>query len=120
MGYIYSLTVLLLAAPSGIVIGYHALGGTVSAVAFIVLGLLWFAFTLLALMNARRRKWVLHRNFMIRSYALSLSAVSLRLFKLVIVAIWAPAPMDVYLVVAWLGWVINALVAEVIIKVKAR
>jgi hypothetical protein len=57
---------------------------------------------------------------MIRSYALTLSAISLRLFKYIIVFIWHPLPMDTYRIVAWLGWVVNLIIAEIIIHKKAR
>jgi hypothetical protein len=52
---------------------------------------------------------------MYRSYALTLSAISLRVFKLVIVALFHPNPMDVYVLVAWLGWVVNLGIAEFLI-----
>ena len=45
--------------------------------------------------------------------ALTLSAISLRLLKWGIVAVWAPPPMDAYRVVAWLGWGLNLLIVEV-------
>ena len=38
--------VLFLAAPSGLVIGYYANGGLISKIAFILLSILWFFFTL--------------------------------------------------------------------------
>ena len=59
-----------------------------------------------------------HRKWMMRSYALTLSAITLRLWKWGIVKVFEPRPMDVYRVVAWLGWVLNALVAEYIIRRK--
>jgi hypothetical protein len=52
---------------------------------------------------------------MIRSFALALSAITLRAWKYVIVAALQPRPMDVYVVAAWLGWALNLAVAEWII-----
>jgi hypothetical protein len=49
---------------------------------------------------------------MLRSYALTLSAVTLRLWKWGIVAVFAPPPMDTYRLVAWLGWLGNLLLVE--------
>ena len=57
---------------------------------------------------------------MIRSYALTLSAISLRLFKWIIVFIWAPPPMDTYRIVAWLGWVFNLVLVECWIILEKR
>jgi hypothetical protein len=52
---------------------------------------------------------------MIRSYALTLSAITLRAWKYAITNTVEVPPMDVYRAVAWLGWVVNLGVAEYII-----
>ncbi len=118
LGYLYITVVLLMAGPSGFVLGVHANGGWTSQTAFVLLAILWIAFTLMALYYALKKQWNKHRNFMIRSYALTLSAITLRLWKFVIVFIWDPLPMDTYRIVAWLGWVLNLLIAELIIYKK--
>ena len=56
-----------------------------------------------------------HQQFMIRSYALTLSALTLRLWKYWIVYLFQPRPLDVYMMVAWLGWIPNLLLAEYLI-----
>ena len=96
MGWTYIVVLLLFSAPSGLVMGYHANGGWTSQLSFILLGVLWIYTTLKSLRFAIRKDWKRHQNFMIRSYALTLSAISLRLFKWIIVAIWHPLPMDIY------------------------
>jgi uncharacterized membrane protein len=114
-GYIYAVAVVLLAGPSGLVIGIYANGGISSQVAFCLLAVLWMYFTFKAVTSIRARKTDEHRRWMIRSFALALSAITLRAWKYVIVAAFEPRPMDVYVVVAWLGWVLNLIVAEWII-----
>jgi hypothetical protein len=52
---------------------------------------------------------------MLRSFALTLSAITLRIWKVVLVALFQPKPMDVYRWVAWLGWVVNLILIEFII-----
>lgn len=118
MGWVYVVIILLAAAPSGIVMGWHANGGWTSQSSFVILGILWFVFTSLALYFAIKKNWKQHREFMIRSFALTLSAITLRFWKWVIVALFHPPPMDVYRIVAWLGWVLNLLIAEWIIRQK--
>ncbi len=115
MGGLYLWVVLLLAAPSGLLIGLHANGGFWSQLAFCLLAILWFAFSWLAWRAAKRKDWTAHRDFMIRSFALALSAITLRMWKYALVALFQPRPMDVYRWVAWLGWVINLAIAEMII-----
>jgi hypothetical protein len=53
---------------------------------------------------------------MIRSYALTLSALTLRAWKWSITNTVELPPMDVYRAVAWLGWVPNLLIAELLIR----
>jgi len=120
LGWAYISILLVFSAPSGLVLGYHANGGWTSQLAFILLSVLWFYTTIQALRYAINKDWTKHRDFMIRSYALTLSAISLRLFKYIIVYIWHPLPMDTYRTVAWLGWVVNLVIAEIIIYKKAQ
>jgi uncharacterized membrane protein len=119
-GWSYIIILLVFSAPSGLVLGYHANGGWTSQLAFLLLGVLWIYTTAKALRYALKKDWTKHRNFMMRSYALTLSAISLRLFKYIIVFIWHPPPMDTYRIVAWLGWVVNLVIAEIIIHKKAQ
>lgn len=119
LGKLYIFVVLFLAGPSGLVMAYYANGGIVSQIAFTILSLLWIFFTYTAYKKARNREFTEHQYYMYRSYALTLSAVSLRLFKWIIVNLFHPAPMDAYILVAWLGWIVNLLIAETLI-VNAR
>jgi len=120
LGWGYITILLLFSAPSGLVLGWHANGGWSSQLAFILLSILWIYTTVQALRYALKKDWTKHKNFMIRSYALTLSAISLRLFKYIIVLIWQPPPMDTYRIVAWLGWIVNLCLAEWIIKQKSQ
>ena len=112
LGKGYVLLILFVASPSGLVMAWYANGGLSSQVSFSLQAILWFVFTWIALQRARQQDWRGHQRFMLRSYALTLSAVSLRLFKWIIVSTWAWPPMDTYRLVAWLGWVVNLLVVE--------
>lgn len=115
MGYLYLGIVVFLAGPSGLVLAIHANGGWSSQLAFSLLAILWLVFSIIAWQKIKQKDWAGHRNFMIRSFALSLSAITLRLWKYALVAIFAPRPMEVYRWVAWLGWVVNLVIAEWII-----
>lgn len=112
LGKLYIALILLIAAPGGLVMGYHANGGWGAQLSFCLQAVLWFLFTWRAYTLARSKNWPAHRAFMLRSFALTLSAVSLRLWKWGLVAIFAPPPMDTYRMVAWLGWLGNLFVVE--------
>jgi uncharacterized membrane protein len=116
LGYIYVVDVLLITGPAGLVMGFYANGGLWSRIAFVLLAVLWIYFTAMALVKAKQKNFKAHRNYMIRSYALTLSAITLRAWKYGITNTMTLPPMDVYRVVAWVGWVGNLLIAELIIR----
>jgi len=114
-GRMYVFLILSLAGPSGLIIGFYANGGIVSRISFCLLASLWIYFTYMAYYHARQRNFVAHKAFMYRSFALTVSALTLRAWKYTLVGVFHPHPMDVYRVVAWLGWVPNLLLAEYLI-----
>ena len=114
-GYIYAVDVLFITGPAGLIMGFYANGGLPSKIAFVTLAIGWITFTTIAVLKAKSGDFVSHRNFMIRSYALTLSAVTLRAWKWGINNSFELPPMDVYRAVAWLGWVPNILFAEFLI-----
>lgn len=121
MGYIYITDVLLITGPAGLLMGFYANGGITSRIAFVSLALLWIFFTATALIKARQKNFKAHRKYMIRSYALTLSAITLRAWKYALTNSFELPPMDVYRSVAWLGWVVNLGVAEYIIyRIKLK
>jgi len=115
MGYIYVADVLLITGPAGLIMGFYANGGLYSRIAFVMLAALWIFFTLMALIKAKQKDFKAHRRFMIRSYALTLSALTLRAWKYAITNTMEVPPMDVYRIVAWLGWVGNLAFAEILL-----
>lgn len=115
-GYVYVTDVLLITGPAGLLMGFYANGGLPSKISFVTLAIGWITFTAIALAKAKKGDFVSHRNFMIRSYALTLSAVTLRAWKWAITNSVELPPMDVYRAVAWLGWVPNIIIAELLIR----
>jgi uncharacterized membrane protein len=115
LGYIYAIDVLFITGPAGLIMGFYANGGITSKVAFVTLAILWITCTATAVKKAKEGDYDAHRDFMIRSYALTLSALTLRAWKWSINNSVELPPMDVYRAVAWLGWVPNILLAEFII-----
>lgn len=115
-GWMYAAVVILLAGPSGLYMGVYANGGLISQISFILLAVLWISFTLIAVIKAVQGDYKSHREFLIRSFALTVSAITLRAWKYLLVFLFEPRPMDVYQIVAWLGWIPNLILAELIIR----
>ena len=96
VGWLYVVVTILLAGPSGLVLGIYANGGVTSQIAFCTLAILWMLFTIKATIEVSRRRIAAHRRWMIRSFALALSAITLRAWKVLLVYLFHPRPMDVY------------------------
>jgi len=119
-GRIYAWDILFINFPSGMILAIYANGAWHTSMAFIILDCLWFIFTLKAVLDARKGRISSHRNFMIRSYALTCSAITLRAWKMVLSNSFDIDPMTLYMMDAWLGFVPNLLLAECIIALKYR
>ena len=118
VGKIYAYDIMIVNFPAGLIMAIYANGHLPSKIAFLILDILWFAFTYKAVVAARKGDIKTHRQFMIRSYALTFSAITLRLWKIVFTH---TLPLDIptiYMVDAWMGFVPNLLFAEWYIRTR--
>jgi uncharacterized membrane protein len=120
IGKMYAYNILLINFPAGMMLAICANGHLPSKIAFITLDILWFIFTAKAVACIREGNIKKHKEFMIRSYALTLSAVSLRLWKQVFIHVSSIDTNTIYMIDAWLGFIPNLLVAEWIIRTKKQ
>ena len=74
--------------------------------------------TAMAWTSAVRRDFVAHERWMIRSFALTLAAVTLRLYLPIAPVLGYPF-MPAYVAISWLCWVPNLIVAELLFVPKA-
>jgi uncharacterized membrane protein len=118
IGKLYVVIVLFINVPSGFILAIYANGFLPSKIAFLVLDILWCWFTYMAWHSVINKKFKEHRNYMIRSYALTFSAVTLRTWKLVLSSLFIMEPIHIYMIIAWLGFVPNLLFAEWLIRKK--
>lgn len=117
MGWVYLVIVTTISGPAAFIMGWYANGGLPARTSFTLLAFLWVIFTLYAGYYAVRKKFQLHGAYMFRSYALTLSALTLRTYTylLSLTAIHASA-RDLYITTAWLSWVPNLILAEILIR----
>lgn len=116
MGKLYVALLLLISAPSGLIMAYYANGGIWVKVSFMILTPLWWWFTYKGYTTIRDKKVVAHRRWMIRSYALTLSAISLRAYQFLFSYVDIVDPQFQYLLVSWISWVGNLCIAELYIQ----
>jgi uncharacterized membrane protein len=117
LGRTYVVAVLA-AGVGGLLMAPIAEGGPVAQLGFTVLALELLGATAMAFTMITRGRIAAHRAWMIRSYALIFSAVSFRLWLLL--TLTGLPRQDLYVVDTWLAPLVNLLVAEVLIGLRAR
>lgn len=120
LGLLYWISVLLFAAPSGLYMAIFANGGFWAKCSFGLTALLWFIFTAHAIIAIKKNQPHKHQHQMIRSYALTLSAISLRLLALALPFLIHLSAKQSYTLIAWLSWIPNLFIAEWIIYSKTK
>jgi uncharacterized membrane protein len=120
IGRIYAYDILVINFPTGMVLAVCANGLLPGRIAFVLLDCLWFSFTLIAVAAARNGQIARHREFMIRSYALTLSAITLRTWKLILSHSFHIDAVHLYMIEAWMGFMPNLLFAEWWIRSRVR
>lgn len=115
LGKIYVLTVLLLAAPSGLILALYANGGLAAKVGFSMQCVVWWLTTWAAWREIEQKNWLAHSDMMIRSFAVTLAAMSLRTESYAMYYFFQTKPIETYLTVVWTSWVGNLLIAELLI-----
>jgi uncharacterized membrane protein len=113
MGRIYLVSVFL-SGGAGLVMATVSDGGLSTHFGFGLLAVLWLISSFMAYLRVRQKDIVNHRRWMIRSYSLTLAAVTLRLWIPILSASGAEFE-SVYLTVSWLAWVPNLVIAEWVI-----
>jgi len=114
LGWIYCAAVLLGWCAS-LWIAPHAQTGWVAAAGFLTLSAAWIVTTGLAVRFILRGDAITHRRWMIRSYALTAAAITLRIYLPLSIAFHWPFSIA-YPAIAWLCWIPNALAAEVYLR----
>lgn len=114
MGWIYCGAVLLGWCAS-LWIAPHSQTGWVASAGFLTLGAFWILSTSLAVKFIVQGDANRHRRWMIRSYALTAAAITLRIYlPFVFVFHWPFA--IAYPAIAWLCWIPNAIAAEIYLR----
>lgn len=120
IGKFYVINILLINFPSGMILAVYANGLIPGKAAFIILDCLWFYFTYRAYIAIRKNKVREHKEFMIRSFALTFSAITLRTWKIILSNSFQLDPLTLYMIDAWMGFVPNLLFAEWLIRRKRQ
>lgn len=105
----------LVGGVAGGAIALGTTGGLVAGFGFLGLAVAWVATTAVALLKIRQRDVAAHQRWMLRSFALTFAAVTLRLYLGVTGAAGADYE-TAYAVIAWVSWIPNLVVIELWIR----
>jgi uncharacterized membrane protein len=118
-GRIYLSVGVLIGGLAGVFLAFHAYGGAAARAGFAGLALAWLLSGLFAYRAIRRREVGLHRRWMVRNFALTFAAVTLRLYLPASVVLGVPFELA-YPAIAWLCWVPNIVVAQLFLNSTHR
>lgn len=105
----------LASALAGLWIAPYVESGAAATAGFAALAALWLFFTVEGFRNARAARFADHRRWMILSFALTFSAVTLRL-QIFAFGAFGLGYDDVSRILAWSCWVPNLIVAALILR----
>ncbi len=111
VGRVYVLGVLV-GGGAGLILSSRSAAGPIATAGFGSLAVLWIGFTLAGWRAAVQGRIADHRRWMIRSWALTLAAVTLRIY-LPLVQVFDLDFLPWYRAISFLAWVPNLMLAEV-------
>ncbi|HXC05731.1 MAG TPA: DUF2306 domain-containing protein, partial [Bacteroidia bacterium] len=119
-GKIYVFVVLIIGAPTGFYMTFFAKGGFAERACFMAMAVFWFYTTYKGFKSAAvDRNFLAHKFWMIRSYAMALTAVSFRVYHILFLLL-GYSNYDNYAVSLWISVLGNAAIAEFIILLQSR
>jgi uncharacterized membrane protein len=118
LGRLYLGVGVLIGGLAGLYMAFHAFGGLASQLGFACLALAWLYSGARAYAAVRAGDIASHRRWMVRNFALAFAAVTLRIYLPAAMASGAAFELA-YPAIAWLCWVPNLLVAELLFNRRA-
>jgi len=115
LGYVYAFSVTLSGLVS-VYLSFFTTGGWISGIGLLVLDVLWVSSTWIGVGKIAAKNLKAHKRWMLRSYALTFAAVTLRLLLVPLEMVTGGRVELSFRIVAWASWLINLLVVELVIR----
>ena len=109
----------LVGGAAGLILAPGSHAGPIASAGFGSLGAIWIGVTLMGWRAAMQGRFTEHRRWMIRSWALTLAAVTLRLYLPTVMVLDLPF-LPWYRAISFLAWVPNLVVAELWLRRRSR
>ncbi|PHR17000.1 MAG: hypothetical protein COA38_21415 [Fluviicola sp.] len=120
LGKIYIGSILFVSGPTGLYLAFFAEGGQYSTIGFILMAMAWMIPTYIAFQRILKGDVQGHHNWMIRSYCMTLSGVTLRLFTPIASRYFDFDYDTTFILSAYVPWIINLLIGEVLVLLNKK
>ena len=119
MGKIYVLVVLIIGAPTGLYMSFFAKGSFWERMLFMFMAVYWFFTTAKGLQTIKVKNVLAHKNWMIRSYSMAMTAVTFRIYH-ILFDYYGVDHLYNYEISLWISVLGNMLAAEYFIFRKSK
>jgi hypothetical protein len=109
----------LVGGAAGLVLAPGSHAGPIASAGFGLLAVIWIAVNVLGWRAAVQGRLAEHRRWMIRSWALTLAAVTLRLYLPLVMVLELPF-LPWYRAISFLAWVPNLIIAELWLRRRGQ
>lgn len=120
LGKIYVFAILFVACPSGFYMSFFTKGGIMGIIPFMSIAVLWFVTTFIGYRYIKNKKIVDHALWMIRSYALTLSALTFRVYQIIFAYGFDMDPEKNYILSLWVSLLGNIALGEIAVLYYKR
>lgn len=116
-GWIYVLSITI-SAGGALALAPFALGGPMNGLGFAMLAVLWMFATFTAIRHVIDKRIRQHQNWMMRSYALTMAGVILRIELVTLQSLAGWSFEEAYAFAAWASWIPTLIALELWIRMK--
>jgi len=116
IGKIYMVAIFLNCIPA-LYVSFYATGGWSSTIAFILLNGAWISTTYIAYKEVRARKIQKHKEWMVRSYSITLANTTIYVLTLIFHNGLGLGYILSYQIAVWSSWMLNLCIAQGIIAI---
>ena len=114
IGYVYFISVLI-SSVCGIMVAPFAMGGWITSLGFTILSVTWGLITVKSVLAIRGGDLESHQRWLFYSYGFTFSAITQRTL-LLIPLLTNVSFMPIYQLSAWLPWILNLIIASLLLK----
>lgn len=119
MGKMYVFVVIVLGAPTGLYMSFFAKGSFAERFLFMFMAFYWLYATIKGLQSIQHKDIISHKNWMIRSYSMAMTAVTFRVYH-ILFYYYGVGHLHNYEISLWISVLGNILMAEFFIYRKSK